>query len=74
MVCGLLSSCGVRVFSSLVGACRLQGTWGLSLCRAGSRARRLCSLWHVGSKLRCASSVVVARGLSCPTVCGILVP
>ena len=26
---GLLSSCGMRVFSSLVGARRLQGVWAL---------------------------------------------
>ena len=51
---GLLLSFGVWVFS-------------LSLWRAGSMPRGLCSLRHVGS-------VVEARGLSCPTACGILVP
>ena len=53
---GLLSSCGVQVFSSLVVA------------------RGLCSLWHVGSLIEAANSVVVARGFSCPAACGILVP
>ena len=40
---------------------------GSSLWRAGSRARGLYSLRH-------QSTVVVARGLSCPASCGILVP
>ena len=35
-VCGLLSSCGVRIFSSLVVV-------------PGYRAHGLCSLWHAGS-------------------------
>ena len=56
---------------SLVVAC------GFSLSSCGARAPE-----HVGSvvcgtralALRRASSVVVARGLSCPTACGILVP
>ena len=52
---GLLSSCGVRVFSLVV-------------------ARGLCSLRHAGSLLRSTSSVVAARGLSCPVTFGILVP
>ena len=60
MVRGLLSSCGVRVFPSLVArtpecmSSVVCGTWVLSLRRE--------------------SSVVVARGLSCPVACGILVP
>ena len=49
MAHGLLSSCGVRVFSSLVVARRLQSTWALELWHAGSRARGFCSLWHAGA-------------------------
>ena len=39
----------------------------LHLWCVGSRARGLCSLWHVGS-------LVEACRLSCPVACGILVP
>ena len=46
----------------------------LSSCGTGSRAHGLCSLRHVALSLRRVSSVVVARGLSCPSTCGILVP
>ena len=33
-----------------------------------------CGMWVFALRLRCASSVVVARGLSCSVACGILVP
>ena len=49
VVHGLLSTCGVQVFSSLVVAHRLQGTWALQLWHVGSRARGVCSLQHMGS-------------------------
>ena len=58
VACGLLSSCGVWVFS-------------LQLWHAGSRVHGFCSLRAL--LLRCASLVVVAHGLSCPVACGILV-
>ena len=58
---GLLSSCGVRVFSLL-------------LWHPGSRACGLCSCSTRALLLRCESSVVVAHGLSCPAACGILLP
>ena len=61
VVRGLLSSCGVWVFSSLVVAHGLQG-----VCALQFAAHRL--------QLRHASSVVVARRLSCPAACGIFVP
>ena len=58
---GLLSSCGAWT--------------SLQLWLAGSRRCGLCSLWHAGSlQLTCTSSLVVARRISCPTACGILVP
>ena len=59
---GLLSSCGVQVFLSLVVACGLQSM----------RALQFCGTWALS--LRRESSVVVARGPSCPAACGILVP
>ena len=52
MVRGLLSSCGMQVFSSLVVAHRLQGAWALVVC-----STQALSLW-------CVSSIVVARELS----------
>ena len=63
----LVVACGIfccSAWAPLVVAC---GFSLLYLWHAGSRVRGLCSLW-------CAGSVVVARGLSCPTLCGILVP
>ena len=59
--CRLLSSCGGR-FSLL------------QLWRTGSRACGLCSCGTQALQLRLKSSVVVARRVSCPTACGILVP
>ena len=64
---GLLSSCGMQVFSSLVVARGLQGMWALLLWCEVSRARGLCGLPHAGS-------LVEVRRLSCPAACGILVP
>ena len=58
----LLSSCGVWVFS--LSSC---GTWAPE--RVGSV---VCGTWAVS--LRHTSSVAVARELSCPAACGILVP
>ena len=58
--CGLLFSCGVWIFSSLVVA---QVPERVSSVVCGTQAL----------SLRHASSVGVARGLSCPTACGILV-
>ena len=67
MMCGLLSSCGVQVFSSLVVLRGLQGAWA-----PGRMGSVVCSTWALS--LRRASSVVVACRLSCPVACGILVP
>ena len=55
------SSCGMQVFSSLV-----------VVQAAGCVGSVVCSRWAL--QLRCASSVVVAQGLSCSAACGILVP
>ena len=57
MVRGLLSSCGVWVFSSLAVTRRLQGVWALWLWCMGSRAHGPCGLLHAGS-------LVEVRGLS----------
>ena len=55
---------------SLAVACRFFS----SSCGAqGSRAHGLCSCGVWALLLRCASSIVVVRGLSCPVACGILV-
>ena len=65
----LPSSCGARVFSSLVVACGLQGAWALQLQYAGSRARGLCSLWHTGSLVEacelssCGARAQLPRGM-----------
>ena len=48
-------------FLAALGLCC--GTWDLR-----------CGVWVFSLLLRHASSVVVVRGLSCPTACGILVP
>ena len=58
--CGLLSSCGMWVFSSLVVACSLQGVWAVQFAAHGLQLKRV-------------SSVVVVCRLSCPLACGILV-
>ena len=58
-VCGLLVKA-----RGLPSRCGLQAPG-----RVGSV---VCGMWALS--LRCASSVVVAHGLSCPAVCGILVP
>ena len=50
--CGLLSSCGVLVFSSLGVACGLQSVWALELWCPGSREHGLCSLRHAGSLVK----------------------
>ena len=47
------------------------------LCSCGAQTPEhmssvVCGRWAL--QLRCAGSVVAARGLSCPTACGILVP
>ena len=61
VVCGLLSNCGVQLFSSLVVARAPECVGSV-----------VCGRWVLS--LRRVSSVVVARGLSCPVACGILVP
>ena len=61
VVCGLLSSCGVRVFSSLVVVRRLQGTWPLQLWCTGSRAHGLCSWQHTDSS--CGAWAQLPRGM-----------
>ena len=66
---GLLSSCGVWVFSSLVVASRLQGTWALQLWHVGSRVCGLCSLRHMGSLVEayelssCGTRAQLPRGM-----------
>ena len=62
VVCGLLSGCGVRVFSLSSCGMRAPGCVGFIVC--GTRAL----------SLRRTSSIVVVCGLSCPTACRILVP
>ena len=59
---GFLSSCVMRVFS--LSSCGTQAP-----DRVGSV---VCGTWALS--LRHMSSGVVARGLSCPAACGILVP
>ena len=54
VACGLLSSCGMRVFS--LSSCGVQAP--------GSVDSVVCGMWVLS--LRHANSVVVAPGLSCP--------
>ena len=58
----LPSSCGVWIFSLSSCGVRAPGCVGSVVC----------DMWAL--LLRRMSSVVVPRGLSCPTACGILVP
>ena len=63
VVRGLLASCAAQVpwrLGSVAVVHGFQGAWALQFAAHGLQ-------------LRHASSVVLARGLSCPTACGILV-
>ena len=75
--CGVGSLLWHAGFSLVVAGFSLVVVWGFSLSSGGAWAPG-----HVGSVVCCmralllrhASTVVVARGLSCPATCGISIP